>query len=113
MTHTINYKLIILKKISFDNAILDSPRTQEVRLENERLQVEIAQLKSKLREPEGAVGGQNQNVSGLDLSDSNNFGISSIEKNNVRVEKLENELRIAKELIQSEWIHLGYSAHNI
>lgn len=52
--------------------------------------------------PEGAVGGANQNASGLELSDSNSFGTPSVEENNVRVEKLENELRIAKELIQSE-----------
>lgn len=52
--------------------------------------------------PEGAVGGSlNQNTSGVELSDSNSFGTPSVEDNTVRVEKLENELRIAKELIQS------------
>lgn len=83
----------------FANLITESPRTQEIRLENERLQAEIAQLKIMLRgqSPEGAVGGQNQNLSGVQISDSNSF-----EENNVKVEKLENELRIAKELIQSK-----------
>ncbi|XP_063700469.1 kazrin [Culicoides brevitarsis] len=71
---------------------LESPRTMEIRLENERLHAEIAELKLMLREqsPEGAVGGNR-----------NSYGSASNEESNVRVEKLENELRIAKELIQS------------
>lgn len=94
----------IFNYFSFADIIPESPRTQEIRLENERLQAEIAQLKIMLREgsPEGAVGGtSNQPASGVEVSDSNSFGAPSIEENNVRVEKLENELRIAKELIQS------------
>uniref|UniRef100_A0A336LPK9 CSON009027 protein n=1 Tax=Culicoides sonorensis TaxID=179676 RepID=A0A336LPK9_CULSO len=82
---------------------LDSPYTRQIRLENERLQAEISRLKAMLQSqsPEGAVGGLNHNASGLDFSDCNNLESKSDEDTNVRVEKLENELRIAKELIQS------------
>lgn len=52
--------------------------------------------------PEGAVGGTAQ-TSGIEYSDSNSFDAHSTDESSCKVEKLENELRIAKELIQSEF----------
>ncbi|XP_065092223.1 kazrin isoform X2 [Ochlerotatus camptorhynchus] len=82
----------------FKNGVtdLESPQTTKIRLENERLTAEITRLKKLLENsPEGAVGG-------IDLlSDSNSFDAHSTDDSSSRVEKLENELRISKELIQS------------
>lgn len=65
-------------------------------MENERLTAEITRLKKLLENsPDGAVGG-------IDLlSDNNSFDAQSTDDSGGRVEKLENELRISKELIQS------------
>ncbi|XP_058830102.1 kazrin isoform X3 [Topomyia yanbarensis] len=82
----------------FKNGVLDleSPQTTKIRLENERLTAEITRLKKLLaNSPDGAVGG-------IDLlSDSNSFDAHSTDDSSGRLEKLENELRISKELIQS------------
>uniref|UniRef100_A0A182QC21 SAM domain-containing protein n=1 Tax=Anopheles farauti TaxID=69004 RepID=A0A182QC21_9DIPT len=82
----------------FKNGVtdLESPQTTKIRLENERLSAEIARLKKLLENsPDGAVGG-------IDLfSESNSFDVHSAEDGGNRMEKLENELRISKELIQS------------
>lgn len=75
-----------------------SPQTTKIRHENERLTAEITRLKKLLaNSPDGAVGG----VDSL-LSDSNSFDAHSTDDSGGRVEKLENELRISKELIQSK-----------
>ncbi|XP_050073641.1 kazrin isoform X3 [Anopheles maculipalpis] len=82
----------------FKNGVsdLESPQTTKIRLENERLSAEITRLKKLLENsPDGAVGG-------IDLlSQSNSFDVHSAEDSSNRMEKLENELRISKELIQS------------
>uniref|UniRef100_A0A9I3E1F0 SAM domain-containing protein n=1 Tax=Anopheles dirus TaxID=7168 RepID=A0A9I3E1F0_9DIPT len=82
----------------FKNGVsdLESPQTTKIRLENERLSAEITRLKKLLENsPDGAVGG-------IDLfSESNSFDVHSAEDGSNRMEKLENELRISKELIQS------------
>uniref|UniRef100_A0A182PCT0 SAM domain-containing protein n=1 Tax=Anopheles epiroticus TaxID=199890 RepID=A0A182PCT0_9DIPT len=82
----------------FKNGVsdLESPQTTKIRLENERLSAEITRLKRLLENsPDGAVGG-------IDLlSQSNSFDVHSAEDSSNRMEKLENELRISKELIQS------------
>uniref|UniRef100_A0A182K284 SAM domain-containing protein n=1 Tax=Anopheles christyi TaxID=43041 RepID=A0A182K284_9DIPT len=82
----------------FKNGVsdLESPQTTKIRLENERLSAEITRLKRLLENsPDGAVGG-------IDLlSQSNSFDVHLAEDSNNRMEKLENELRISKELIQS------------
>ncbi|XP_049290247.1 kazrin-A isoform X4 [Anopheles funestus] len=82
----------------FKNGVsdLESPQTTKIRLENERLSAEITRLKKLLENsPDGAVGG-------IDLlSQSNSFDVHSVEDSSNRMEKLENELRISKELIQS------------
>ncbi|XP_039442431.1 kazrin-like isoform X2 [Culex pipiens pallens] len=83
----------------FKNGVKDlaSPQTTKIRHENERLTAEITRLKKLLaNSPDGAVGG----VDPL-LSDSNSFDAHSTDDSGGRVEKLENELRISKELIQS------------
>ncbi|XP_055608212.1 kazrin isoform X3 [Uranotaenia lowii] len=82
----------------FKNGVadLESPQTTKIRLENERMKTEISRLKKLLeRSPDGAVGGIEL------LSDSNSFDAHSTDDSGSRVEKLENELRISKELIQS------------
>ncbi|XP_058064502.1 kazrin [Anopheles bellator] len=82
----------------FKNGVsdLESPQTTKIRLENERLSAEIMRLKKLLENsPDGAVGGIEL------LSDSNSFDAHSTDDSSSRVEKLENELRISKELIQS------------
>lgn len=75
---------------------LESPQTTKIRLENERLSAEITRLKRLLENsPDGAVGG-------IDLlSQSNSFEVHAADDSSNRMEKLENELRISKELIQS------------
>ncbi|XP_058459377.1 kazrin isoform X3 [Malaya genurostris] len=82
----------------FKNGVtdLESPQTTKIRLENERLTAEITRLKKLLENsPDGAVGG-------IDLlSDRDSFDAHSTDDSGGRVEKLENELRISKELIQS------------
>uniref|UniRef100_A0A182YKS4 SAM domain-containing protein n=1 Tax=Anopheles stephensi TaxID=30069 RepID=A0A182YKS4_ANOST len=82
----------------FKNGVsdLESPQTTKIRLENERLSAEITRLKKLLENsPDGAVGG-------IDLlSQSNSFDVHSADDSSNRMEKLENELRISKELIQS------------
>ncbi|XP_029726619.1 kazrin isoform X3 [Aedes albopictus] len=82
----------------FKNGVtdLESPQTTKIRMENERLTAEITRLKKLLENsPDGAVGG-------IDLlSDNNSFDAQSTDDSGGRVEKLENELRISKELIQS------------
>ncbi|XP_062553559.1 kazrin isoform X2 [Armigeres subalbatus] len=82
----------------FKNGVtdLESPQTTKIRMENERLTAEITRLKKLLENsPDGAVGG-------IDLlSDTNSFDAHSTDDSGGRVEKLENELRISKELIQS------------
>jgi hypothetical protein len=67
-----------------------------MKVENERLTTEINRLKRLLENsPDGAVGG-------IDMVDGS-FDASSIdESEGNKIERLENELRIAKELIQSE-----------
>lgn len=77
--------------------VSESPQTQQIRLENERLQAEISRLKKLLEgSGDGAVGG-------VDVSDTSSYEIRDLnEDSNCRIEKLENELRIAKELIQSK-----------
>uniref|UniRef100_A0A182MVH3 SAM domain-containing protein n=1 Tax=Anopheles culicifacies TaxID=139723 RepID=A0A182MVH3_9DIPT len=80
--------------LSFDRS--ESPQTTKIRLENERLSAEITRLKKMLENsPDGAVGGIEL------LSQSNSFDVNSAEDSSNRMEKLENELRISKELIQS------------
>ncbi|XP_021696336.1 kazrin isoform X3 [Aedes aegypti] len=82
----------------FKNGVtdLESPQTTKIRMENERLTAEITRLKKLLQNsPEGAVGGVDL------LSDNNSFDAQSTDDSGGRVEKLENELRISKELIQS------------
>uniref|UniRef100_A0A182T263 SAM domain-containing protein n=1 Tax=Anopheles maculatus TaxID=74869 RepID=A0A182T263_9DIPT len=82
----------------FKNGVsdLESPQTTKIRLENERLSAEITRLKKLLENsPDGAVGGIEL------LSQSNSFDVHSAEDSSNRMEKLENELRISKELIQS------------
>ncbi|XP_055534531.1 kazrin isoform X2 [Wyeomyia smithii] len=82
----------------FKNGVtdLESPQTTKIRLENERLTAEITRLKKLLENsPEGAVGGIEL------LSDRDSFDAHSMDDSSSRVEKLENELRISKELIQS------------
>uniref|UniRef100_A0A182WLK0 SAM domain-containing protein n=1 Tax=Anopheles minimus TaxID=112268 RepID=A0A182WLK0_9DIPT len=82
----------------FKNGVsdLESPQTTKIRLENERLSAEITRLKKLLENsPDGAVGGIEL------LSQSNSFDVNSAEDSSNRMEKLENELRISKELIQS------------
>uniref|UniRef100_A0A8W7P3L8 SAM domain-containing protein n=1 Tax=Anopheles coluzzii TaxID=1518534 RepID=A0A8W7P3L8_ANOCL len=82
----------------FKNGVsdLESPQTTKIRLENERLSAEITRLKRLLENsPDGAVGG-------IDLlSQSNSFEVHAADDSSNRMEKLENELRISKELIQS------------
>lgn len=71
-----------------------------MKLENERLQAEISRLKKLLdASGDGAVGG-------VDVSDGSSFAEvrDSNDESSCKVEKLENELRIAKELIQSKWL---------
>ncbi|KFB50646.1 AGAP007137-PA-like protein [Anopheles sinensis] len=84
----------------FKNGVsdLESPQTTKIRLENERLSAEITRLKKLLEcSPDGAGA-----VGGIDLlSDSNSFDAHSTDDSGSRMEKLENELRISKELIQS------------
>ncbi|XP_049543331.1 kazrin-A isoform X4 [Anopheles darlingi] len=82
----------------FKNGVtdLESPQTTKIRLENERLSAEITRLKKLLENsPDGAVGGIEM------FSDNNSFDAHSTDDSSSRVEKLENELRISKELIQS------------
>ncbi|XP_055630356.1 kazrin isoform X3 [Toxorhynchites rutilus septentrionalis] len=82
----------------FKNGVtdLESPQTTKIRLENERLTAEITRLKKLLENsPDGAVGGIDP------PSDSNSFDAHSTDDSSSRLEKLENELRISKELIQS------------
>uniref|UniRef100_A0A182ILY0 SAM domain-containing protein n=1 Tax=Anopheles atroparvus TaxID=41427 RepID=A0A182ILY0_ANOAO len=83
----------------FKNGVsdLESPQTTKIRLENERLSAEITRLKKLLESsPDGGA------VGGIDLlSDSNSFDAHSTDESGSRMEKLENELRISKELIQS------------
>ncbi|XP_053677270.1 kazrin-A [Anopheles nili] len=83
----------------FKNGVtdLESPQTTKIRLENERLSAEITRLKRLLENsPDGAVGGIDM------LSESNSFDVHSAEDSSgSKMEKLENELRISKELIQS------------
>lgn len=73
----------------------ESPQTTRIRLENERLTTEINRLKKLLElSPDGAVGG-------IELSENNSFETQTDEDNFCKMERLENELKIAKELIQS------------
>lgn len=91
------YLCFILNTFFFSLAFTESPQTQQIRLENERLQAEISRLKKLLEgSGDGAVGG-------IDASDTSSYEVRDAnEEGSCRIEKLENELRIAKELIQSK-----------
>lgn len=73
------------------NLLSESPQKQGAEAENERLLAEIERLKRLLgSSQDGAIGG----------ADTTHFIITE----ESRIEKLENELRIAKELIQSKLV---------
>ncbi|XP_055687750.1 kazrin isoform X3 [Lutzomyia longipalpis] len=77
---------------SFDD--LDSPQSSKLKVENQRLSAEISRLKKLLEiSPDGAIGG-------IDLSDNNSFDAHSTDGGSSgRMERLEVELRMAKEQI--------------
>ncbi len=79
-----------------DTIITDSSQSIKLRLENERLTYEINRLKKLLQNSEdGAIGG-------VYLSDSNSAdGHSSIDDKS-RIERLESELKKAKDQITSK-----------
>jgi hypothetical protein len=80
--------------ILYFNYFTESPETIKMKVENERLTTEINRLKKLLENsPDGAVGG-------IEMSD-NSFDAQSMDEGGNRIERLENELRIAKELITS------------
>ncbi|GAB0093831.1 Kazrin [Sergentomyia squamirostris] len=77
---------------SFDD--LDSPQSSKLKVENQRLSAEISRLKKLLEiSPDGAIGG-------IDLSDNNSFDAHSTDGGSSgRMERLEAELRMAREQI--------------
>ncbi|XP_059613373.1 kazrin isoform X2 [Phlebotomus argentipes] len=76
---------------SFDD--LDSPQSSKLKVENQRLSAEINRLKKLLEiSPDGAIGG-------IDLSDNNSFDAHSTDGGSSRMERLEVELRMAREQI--------------
>lgn len=71
----------------------ESPQTSKLRHENEKLSSEIARLRKILENsPDGAVGG-------IDFSDSNSFDAHSTDGSSSRIERLETELKLAKEQV--------------
>lgn len=75
----------------------DPAQNRRLRLENDKLKSEIVRLKTLLENStDGAVGG-------VDLSDSNSVGASSTDGGGVICgDRMEQELKLAKELISSE-----------
>lgn len=82
----------------FKNGVpdLESPQTSKLRQENEKLASEISRLRKLLENsPDGAVGG-------IDFSDSNSFDAHSTDGSSSRVDRLEAELKYAKEQISGK-----------
>lgn len=86
----------IYKRVNIESYI--SIPEIKLRLENERLIVELAKLKRlfEYSEDGGAVGGAVE----LTLSDSNSLDAHSTDGSSSRIERLEMELKMAKEHIQ-------------
>lgn len=81
--------------INKDNLFTDSSQSIKLRLENERLTYEINRLKKLLENSEdGAIGG-------VYLSDSNSADANSTDDKS-RIERLESELKKAKDQITSK-----------
>ncbi|KAL5289143.1 KAZN family protein [Megaselia abdita] len=73
----------------------EKEQTTKLKVENERLSTEIVRLRKLLENsPDGAIGGV-----GVDLSDSNSYDAHSTDGSGSRLDRLENELKSARNQI--------------